>query len=63
MQSKEYIELQSSMGYLIDEINELDTCIDNLDESKTDEYIEIERKIDGLYRDACEIKKDLEALD
>lgn len=59
MKSKQYIDLQESMGYLIDTVNDMGGIIDSLDESETEEYEEIKRKIEGLYADAEEIKKSL----
>lgn len=57
MKSKEYIDLQGSVGHLIDIIDEIDGIIDGLDKTETEEYIEVKRKIDGLYADAEEIKR------
>jgi hypothetical protein len=63
MKSKEYIDLNEAMGYLLDEVQRIDELIGSLDESKTEEYVELKKKIEGLYADAEEIKKEIESLD
>lgn len=63
MKSKEYSDLRDSIGHLIDVVGELDQTIDDLDESKTDEYREAMKKIDGIYADVEEVKRDLDFMD
>lgn len=63
MKSKEYLDLFDSIGYLVDEVNRMGESVDDIDESKKKEYIELNKKVEDLISDAEAINREMELLD